>query len=232
MAIPIPSSHSLPRVMPPRRLRGLVVALVGPDGAGKTTLANALSAEPGLRARRIYMGTNLRAKDVLLPGSEWVAQRRTASRRRRGGVASLVKSVVFAHSLLDQWYRHTVAHVHCLRGGVVIFDRYTFPRSVEEKRESRFGEIRRWLLRLGAPEPDLVIILDAPPEALYARKGEHTPERLDRMRQACARLRARLDQAVLLDAGQDADGVKRSALALIEARLAGQLDMRGRERFG
>jgi thymidylate kinase len=218
MAIPIPTSSTVGDT-PVRRSRGLVVALIGPDGAGKTTLAKGLSAERGLNARRIYMGTNTHARDVVLPGSGWVASRRAANRRQQTLLTPVVKAVTFAHGLLDQWYRHAVAHLHCWRGGVVLFDRYTFAGNLEEKREGRVGALRRWLLRLGAPEPDLVIVLDVRAEVLFARKGEHTPERLDRMRRECARLGTQLTQAVVVDAGQDADTVKLSVLSLIQARL-------------
>lgn len=218
MAISIPTSSAAGDTSV-RRSRGLVVALIGPDGAGKTTLAKGLSAERGLNARRIYMGTNAHAKDVALPGSGWVAHRRAASRRRRGALTPLVKVVGFAHALLDQWYRHAVAHLHCRRGGVVVFDRYTFADDLEEKTDGRVGAVRRWLLRQGALEPDLVVVLDVHADVLYARKREHTPERLDRMRRACAQLGARLDQAVVIDAGQDADTVRRKVMALIQARL-------------
>jgi thymidylate kinase len=213
-----------------RRLRGLAVALIGPDGAGKTTLAKALTAERGLQARRIYMGTNVRAKDVLLPGSNWVASRRAASRGKGSRLTPLLRSISFAHRLLDQWYRHAVAHLHCRRGGVVVFDRYTFPQSGVEENAAGLGAVRRWLLQLGALDPDLVIVLDAGPEVLYARKREHTPERLERMRQACAQLGTQLDQAVIIDASQDADAVKRAALSLIHGRLRGQSQAGGKGR--
>jgi len=53
------------------RRRGFSVALLGPDGAGRTTLARALAEDAQIRARIMYMGSNVSASTVGLP---WVEQ--------------------------------------------------------------------------------------------------------------------------------------------------------------
>jgi hypothetical protein len=48
--------------------------------------------------------------------------------------------------------------------------------------------VERLLARRLTPAPDAVVVLDAPGEELWRRKGEHTPEILERWRQGYARL--------------------------------------------
>src|SRR5204863_4311200 len=48
--------HRLQRHLLPPAAAGLTVAILGPDGAGKTTLAKALVSSAALPARYIYLG--------------------------------------------------------------------------------------------------------------------------------------------------------------------------------
>jgi thymidylate kinase len=60
-----------------------------------------------------------------------------------------------------------------------------------------------------------VLLLDAPGELLYARKGEHDVALLERQREGYRALQPRFPRAFVLDASRDADRVRASATALI-----------------
>jgi thymidylate kinase len=71
------------------------------------------------------------------------------------------------------------------------------------------------------PDPDLLVILDAPSELLYARKHEHSIEWLDQLRAAYGKLANEVPNSVLIDAAQPADQVLHSTAAMIRTRLVG-----------
>jgi thymidylate kinase len=69
-----------------------------------------------------------------------------------------------------------------------------------------------------SPRPDLVVILDATPSELMARKAEHTIETLERQRRAYLGLADELRERVaveVVDAGQDAASVHRQITTLL-----------------
>lgn len=201
--------------------RGLVVALLGPDGAGKTALAEALAADRPLRARRVYLGTNRDGGDALAL-HRWVDARRQASGRLGRVARPALHALGFVTHLGEQRYRHALALRHRARGGLVVFDRFAFDLDVnvalQRARDTWRRRARNWLLHAGAPKPDVVLVLDAPGEVLYARKREHSPEQLERMRRAYLDLQARHPEVVVIDATRDGEAVRRTVTALLWAR--------------
>jgi thymidylate kinase len=183
----------------------VTVALVGPDGAGKSTVARQVVAELPFPARCVYMGVNLEASSTMLPttrlalavkrarGGRSDMTGRTGSgpgqpERRRGMLAGVRSSLRMANWIAEEWYRQAIAVAQQRRGRVVVFDRHFFcdyyaHDVVARPGRSLAGRVHGFNLRRLYPRPDLVVLLDAPAEVLHARKGEGTLETLEARRQ-------------------------------------------------
>jgi thymidylate kinase len=185
------------------RGRRPTVALIGCDGAGKTTVARALEREAGLRIRYLYMGVSPESSNRQLPTTRLA----NALKRPRGGVAPggghaagpasapgpvrrlcrATRAVLrLVNRLAEEWYRQLLAQVYRARGEIVVFDRHFLADyhayDVVGSRRPLARRIHGWVLIRAYPRPDLVVFLDAPPAVLYARKGEGTLASLARRR--------------------------------------------------
>jgi thymidylate kinase len=206
-----PIRYWLPEVVRlQHRLRyptGLLVAVLGPDGAGKTTLIEGLKLELSGTFRRIQ---SFRFRpDIFnrnLPGPE----PHPHAKSRRSRWLSMLK-VLYLCGDYGLGYLVNV-RPKLLRSDLVIFDRYYDDILVDPVRYRYGGP--RWLIEFArriVPRPDIILILDAPENQLLARKTELPREELQRQRFAYRQLVAESSNTILLDASRPGLDVLRQA---------------------
>ncbi len=176
------------------RYTGVSVAVMGPDGAGKSTLACGIADSFYFPTRVVYMGL-------------WS--------RVDGPPPLPIPGLRVGTQLLRLWRRFLVAQWHRSLGRLVIFDRYTYDVLVPTwSRWSRRGLVD-WLLGHACPSPDLVLVLDVPGEVMFERKREHSPSELDKHRKRLLALSKMVPNVEVLDALLPVEQVRREAMSRV-----------------
>jgi thymidylate kinase len=132
-----------------------------------------------------------------------------------------------ANRVAEEWYRQLVAWYHVGRGRVVLFDRhfytdyYAHDIADDGAERSLSQRVHGYLLQHVYPRPGMVVLLDAPPEVLWARKAEGTFEALVRRREEYLRMRDAVPGMQVVDATLPMDQVVSRITALILERRGG-----------
>lgn len=223
-----------------QKSRVTTIALIGPDGAGKTTVAKALMESCPVPMKYLYMGTSIESSNVSLPTSRWIhrwkvyrhrkslekagqpvpkqislhgPEHRFDRRGKLGGIVRLMRRVS------EESYRQLVSWIYQWQGHVVLYDRHFLfdacPAPTDTSRHRFTDRVHNWFLQKLYPRPGLAIVLDAPADVLYARKQEVPIKHLEQDRMNLAQKSCYAGTFVVVDATAPLDTVVTTINSLI-----------------
>jgi len=191
------------------RPTGAWIAFMGPDGCGKSSVIDAVTDQFAPIFNKVDR-YHMRPSVITKKGGSKGSVTDPHGQAPRGMLASIAKIFFLAADYFTGYLLRIRPAL--IRTRLVIFDRYIYDRLVDSKRVRYGGPA--WMLRLLArmvPAPELVILLDAPPEVLWSRKQEVTFDEVVRQRNDYLSLVKVLPSAVVIDASQPLPDVVRDA---------------------
>ena len=243
---------SCPPVVRHREQQGGVtlftVALVGADGAGKTTVARALEEACPLPVKYLYMGVSPLSSNHALPTTRVITAvkrvlgrdadmagppdptrvRRPPSNPAKRALYEGKRLLTLANKVAEEAYRQRIVTGYRRRGVIVVSDRdffadyYAHDVANPDPNRSLASKLHGFILRRFYRRPDLIIFLDAPAELLYARKGEGSVALIEARRQEYSQLRDQVAQFETVDASQPYETVLRQVVQIITDRYTEQ----------
>lgn len=191
---------------------GLFIAVLGPDGAGKSTLIDKLELKLSgafrysakFHLRPGILGTKDEGNPVTDPHGT----------PPRSYLVSLLKLFYYmADYVLGYMF---MLYPKFVRTTMVVFDRYYDDILVDPARyryggPSTLAELTHYFI----PKPDLILTLDVSEEMILKRKQEVGKEELIRQRKSYRELAAKLPNAVILDSDQNPEKLADDASEII-----------------
>jgi thymidylate kinase len=178
---------------------GVFLTVLGPDGVGKSTAIDGFSQSfdflsLAFRGRkRLFHWRPMVLFPTRISGSGTYSPAKPA----RGSLMSMIYLVAF---FIDYWVGYLFVIRPLLTKSVfVLFDRYFYDVLVDPMRYGYGGP--QWLTQLLcrlAPEPDIVVLLDAEEQIVFARKNELSIAEIKRQREEYRQLQKLFKRAQMV----------------------------------
>jgi thymidylate kinase len=195
---------------------GLHVVFMGPDGAGKSTVIDAVKE----RMEPAFLHTNYQtfARGILPTRPK----KSPHALPPRSLASSAVKAMWWLVCYTLGYYKAVYPTV--ARGGLAINHRYLLDALVDPKRY-RYSGSPRWIRSIWtvAPKPDLMVFLDAPADVIHKRKDEVTLEEATRQRDAYLALAKTLPNAVVVSTAQPVEHTIGEVTDILLAHMANRV---------
>ena len=218
------------------------LAIIGADGAGKSTVCKEVQKIDKLPFKYIYMGVSSTSSNYSLPTTRLIATIKSRlgktpskagppdpSKQRKSRQKGLIKQFVwelkaclrYSTWMSEEWYRQVLVWYYKWQGSIPLFDRhffidfYAYDIAKTNHYRSIASRVHGLTLKYLYPKPDMVIFLDAPPELLFKRKGEGTVELLKGRREEYLNMQKLFEHFAIVDASQPLDDVIKDVFELI-----------------
>ncbi len=205
-----------------RQPTGLYVLIVGPDGTGKSSLADALPAlctGPFRRWEQQHWEPALLPRAGSLVGVAPADPTDPHAQPQHGPLASLASlGYHWLDFLLGGWLRIAPLKI---RSGLILVERGWWDIAIDPRRY-RIAAPTALVRLLGRflPQPDLVIVLEAPSDVLMTRKSEIDAEELERQTRGWRSTVVPRTPRVYVDAARSEAEVRAAAREAVFSLLA------------
>ena len=214
-----------------------LIVLVGPDGCGKTTIADAIcdrfKGRPFQSIMRVHMLFGVpRMRDIIgiayrLVGRRQPPQKIAAPGTRHCGMQkphSMLKAMMYVtYYGLGMLFGRLRLMLWRTQGGLVVADRFY----QDYYYMLGYMNCPKWYIRMlevFSPKPDLILSLERSAEDIYAQKPELDIEEIKREQLAIRKYVGGRRNARIIDAGQGVEMTVAKVICEIESHIAARME--------